>query len=339
LNKSLANNLIKFELKFGNKLEYAILSSNGLRIFPNFCQQDEIKSETSEFSCNLRILYFDHNKLDKIELFNLILLENLEFFNLESNGISQIENDSFYKLKSLETLILFNNKLDFGNNTNVLFNSLTSIKLINLSTNYIELIQKNTFSNLLKLEVLDLRNNKIRLIKESSFNRLVNLRELYINKNEPNMKIENSSFNQFESIKNIFIDKSILNDSLHKRIFIEMTNNKNILDKNNKTILKWNYYPSFNLIVLNESSYDCGLVFEYIKFNVQYNLRTESDYTNYLSNCQIMKIKDERNNTNQDGKLEINYLYLFLIMLGCIFFMLIIWAFYTLVTHSCQKKK
>jgi Leucine-rich repeat (LRR) protein len=332
LNQSFASNLKNFELKFGIKLERAILSWNGLRVFPKFCEQDDTKSDLSEFSCNLRILYFDHNELDKIERLNLISLESLEYFNLHSNEISVIEDNLFFNLKSLETLILSNNKINLANNTEILFSALTNIILLDLSSNCIELIQRNTFSNLLKLELLDLSNNKIRLIKENLFNGLISLRDLYINKNEPNMKIENSSFNQFESIKNIFIDKSILNDSLHKRIFIEMTENKNILDKNNKTILKWNYYPSFNLIALNETSYDCHLVFEFIKFNIQYNLRTESDYSNYLSNCQIMKIIEEIDNISQeDDKLEINYLYLFFVMLGCIILLLLIWALYLLV--------
>ena len=126
-------------------------------------------------------------------------------------------------------------------------------------------------------------NNKVILIKENSFNGLINLRDLYLNENEQNMKIENSSFDKFETIKTIFIDRSILNDSIHKMIFINMVKNKNII---HKTIIEWSYYSAFNLITLNESFYDCELVFELIRFNIQYNLKTESDYNSYLSNCQ-----------------------------------------------------
>jgi hypothetical protein len=139
------------------------------------------------------------------------------------------------------------------------------------------------------------------------------------------MKIENSSFNQFETIKTIFIDKSILNDSLHKRIFIDMIENKNILY--NKTILKWNYYPAFNLITLNETLYDCDLVIEFIKYSIQYNLKTEMDYCNYLSFCQsrLMNTKNSTNYISKEDKLEINYLYLFIIMLTCIILGFLIW--------------
>ena len=139
--------------------------------------------------------------------------------------------------------------------------------------------------------MLDLSNNKISLIKDNSFNGLINLREVYINGNKPDLKIENSSFIRFDSIKTFFIDKSILNESFHKRIFIDMVKNKNSI--HNKTILKWSYFQAFNLISLNDSFYDCGLVFELIKFNIQYNLKTEADFNEYLVNCQsrIMKIK------------------------------------------------
>jgi len=339
LNKSIAKNLINFELKFGNKLERAIISSNDLTIFPKFCEQDATISEIVPFSCNLKMLYFDHNKLTKIHIMNFIYLEKLEYLNLDSNNIDRIEDDSFYNLISLETLILSNNKLNLANNTEILFSTLTNIKFLYLSCNRIELIQSNTFSNLLKLEVLDLSSNKIRLIKENSFIRLINLRDLYINENLPNMKLENSSFNQFDGIKTIFIDRSILNDSLHKTLFIKMANYMNILHR--KKILNWNYYPAFNLIALNETFYDCGLVFELIKFNIQYNLKTESDYSNYLSNCQLMKIKDVSDKISEDGKLEINVLYMFLVMVSFSILILVIWIVYSLFHNhnSIQFKK
>jgi Leucine-rich repeat (LRR) protein len=216
-------------------------------------------------------------------------LEKLEYLNLDSNNIGLIEDGSFFNLKSLATLILSNNKLNLENSSQTLFNPLTNIKLLDLSFNLIEFIQTNTFSDLLKLEVLDLSNNKIYLLEENSFSGLVNLRDLHINGNDPDLKIENSSFIQFETIKTIFIDKSILNVSFHKSIFIDMVKNKNSI--HNKTILKWNYFQAFNLITLNESFYDCDLVFEFIPFNIQYNLKTESDFYEYLSNCQSSYLK------------------------------------------------
>ena len=306
LNNSMEKDLKNFELKFGNNLKHAIISSNKLRIFPKFCQEDESVREIN--SCNLKTLYFDNNKLDKIKQYFFIFLEKLEYLNLDSNDIGLIDDEAFINQKSLETLIISNNILSLANNTQALFNSLTSIKLLNLSFNFIEIIRMNTFRNLLKLEVLDLRSNKIHSIKESSFKGLINLRDLYINGNAPDLNIENSSFRRFESIKTIFIDKFILNNSNHKSIFIEMVKKKNSI--HNKTIIKWSYFKAFNLITLNESFYDCSLVFELINFNIQYNLKTETDFNEYLASCQPIKLKrkEDLKALVQGNKLTINYL-------------------------------
>ena len=186
-------------------------------------------------------------------------------------------------------MIISNNKLDVCNNTETLFNALTNLKFLNLSSNFIEVIRKNTFSNLLKLRIIDLSNNKIYSVLHSSFNGLINLRELFLNQNKKYMKIENSSFVKFETIKTIYVDRSILNDDVHKLIFINMVKWKNI--RSNKKVLDRTYFHAFNLIVPNEMVYDCELVFEFLRFDVQYNLRTDSDYDSYLANCQSKKLK------------------------------------------------
>ena len=201
-----------------------------------------------------------------------------------------------------------------------------------------EFIQMNTFSNLLKLEVLDLSNNKIYLIKDNSFNGLINLRDLYINGNEPYLKIENSSFNQFETIRTIFLDKSILNNSFHKILFIDMIKKKNFI--HNKTIIVWSYFKAFNLITLNEPFYDCGLVFELIRFNIQYNLKTESDFSDNLYNCEFNTI--ERNFSNsymiQEKKITINYFFLYLGMLSYSFVVVFILILYLFFQKHCSFK-
>jgi Leucine-rich repeat (LRR) protein len=338
LNKSVTESLSNFKFKFGNNLENAILSSNNLRIFPKFCNQDDLQKEILEFTCKLKNLHFDHNKLNKINLIDFLPLDKLEYLNLHSNNISLIDDYSFSSLKSLESLILSNNELNLANNTQVLFNSLTNIKLLNLSFNSIEFIRVNTFQNILKIEVLDLSYNRIHSIKEGSFKGLINLKDLYLNGNEPDIKIENASFHRFEAIKTIFIDRSILNNSNHKSIFIDMVKNKNV--KHNKTILKWIYYPSFNLISVHESFYDCGLVFELIRFNIQYNLKTESDITNYLANCHSsnLKRKDFSDYIIQDIKITIDFLNLFLVMLGFFILLVLIFGFYLFIRNPKRRK-
>ena len=186
----------------------------------------------------------------------------------------------------------------------------------------------------MKLEVLDLSNNKIHSIREGSFRGFINLRDFYINGNEPGLKIENSSFNQFEAIKTILIDKSILNNPCHKSIFIDMVKNKNSI--HNKTILKWSYFQALNLITLNKTFYDCGLVFELIRFNIQYNLKTESDFKEYLAFCHHnrMKRKNAGEYTIQDYKSNI-FLYLALGVISLIIlFVALVSIFYLLFNEE-----
>jgi hypothetical protein len=72
----------------------AILSSNDLRIFLKFCEKDS-HLEKFQYSCNLKILNFDRNKLNKINQIDFIFLEKLEYLNLHSNNISLIDDNPF----------------------------------------------------------------------------------------------------------------------------------------------------------------------------------------------------------------------------------------------------
>ena len=284
LKKAFTVDLLDFQLIFGVNLEYAMISSNNFKTFPKFCEC----TEEEQFFCRLKTLYYDFNSLKTIYFEDLIYLENLEYLNLDSNQISWIEDDAFYNLHALETLILSNNEISLSNNSRNLFSSLSNIKFINLRSNVIQYLKMNTFSNLFKLEEIDLSENKIFFIEENSFNGLINLRELYINENSENMEIKNSSFADFRSIKTIYISRSILNVSSNKVLFINLVSAKNANE--NKKILQRNYYKSFNLISLNDTFYDCDLVFELIKYNIQYNLKSEIDFSNYLENCQQREI-------------------------------------------------
>ena len=107
-----------------------------------------------------------------------------------------------------------------------------------------------------------------------------------------------------------------------------MVKNKNAI--HNKTILKWIYYPAFNMITSNETFYDCDLVFELIRFNIQYNLKTESDFSDFLTNCQSRKLKrkDSSDNIIQDNKIKINFFNFFLITVSFLILLVSILLYY-----------
>ena len=132
-----------------------------------------------------------------------------------------------------------------------------------------------------KLEVIDLSRNQIYLIQENSFYRLNNLKFLYIYQNSPKINITNGTFYGLNSINSIYLSKSILN-SFTSSIFIDLLKQKN---KNQSTnILNVDYFKSLNLISFNET--DCNLTLYFIRENVHFNLRTENDWHQYISNCE-----------------------------------------------------
>ena len=162
-----------------------------------------------------------------------------------------------------------------------------------MSSNSIEVAERNLFSYLKKLEVVDLSRNKIYAIQENSFYKLNNLKFLYIFENSPNMTINNRSFYELNSIESIHLSKSILNGYTNL-IFIDLLKQKN----KNKDRKKINiiYLKSLNLISYNEI--DCNLTWYFIRENVHFNLRTENDWYQYISNCEDdeIQIKDKFSN-------------------------------------------
>ena len=279
LRKTFEQKLSNLILNFYFKVDTAILSENNFDNFPLFCQTDAANYD----SCYVRVIHLDFNKIKEILKDDLVLLENLEYLNLENNLIENIEDNSFESLTVLETLILSFNRLQ--NLPSGIFNNLVNLKLIDLKSNNLSFIESFTFNNLNKLESIDLSNNSIYRIKEYSFNLLVNLKDLFL-ENEINMAIELNSFNRFDSIQNIYVSRRILDNNSTQSIFIELIGNKNIL--NHKKILKREYFKSVNLITLhyfNFTQLDCELVLKFIRFNIHLNLKTENDYDNFLSSC------------------------------------------------------
>jgi Leucine-rich repeat (LRR) protein len=148
-------------------------------------------------------------------------------------------------------------------------------------------VPSRVFNSLKKLEVIDLSMNMIKLLENSSFYKLFNLKELYLNKNGLDMRIEVGSFIQLVSIQTVYVSKSILN-GLNKKIFTDLLIEKNKFS--NKIILDKIYLKSLDIVSVNES--DCNLTIELIRLNLHFNLRTEQDWYNYLVNCDRNVLKN-----------------------------------------------
>ena len=219
---------------------------------------------------------------------------------------------------------------------------MSSLKYLNLSSNQIELIQSHLFKDLFKLETLDLSLNRIRLIQSFGLNQLLNLRNLHLYENDDDFfSIEsNTSMFHLDSIQNIFISKSILNnnreeENVHKFLSLFEEKTKRQLIKRN--VLGISFFKSL-FLTSKYSKYDCNLTLFFIRKNVHFNFKTETEIFDYFSQCSLISIKNTTLNDSlvkdrnslifKDFGVYFFWLYLlFVLLLG----------FYFLISHEIES--
>jgi Leucine-rich repeat (LRR) protein len=318
---------------FFNKLiEEAYFSKNNINLFPKFCQvcsnlYDFCKPDITD--CKLRKVAFNSNALKQLFYLDLFEMINLEYLDLENNSISSIELHSFSNLIKLETLILSLNILTYFNDT-FIFSPLSSLKFLNLSSNQIEIIQSNLFDSLLKLETLDLSLNRIRFIHSFAFNDLLNLKNLHLEENDKNLLIEsNTSFSHLDSIQNIYLSKSILNDE-NVKVFLNLFVQKTKTQLNKK-VLGISFYKSL-FLSSKYTKYDCNLTLFFIRKNVHFNFKTETEIFDYFNECSLLTIKNSsfsvgfvKSNRNHfifsDFGVYFFWMYFIFVLIICIYFL------------------
>jgi hypothetical protein len=302
-SKSFTKAISNKQFSFNLFLEVAYFSENEMKSFPKFCQ----KSKPTYIGCRLRELKFNSNNLKKIFFSDLLEMTNLEYLNLENNSIALIEFHSFSDLIKLETLILSLNRLTYFNDT-FIFSLLSNLKFLNLSSNQIEIIQSNLFDSLFKLETLDLSFNRIKFIQSFALNSILNLRNLHLNENDESLLIEsNSSFSHLDSIQNIYLSKSVLfNKNNNFKIFFNLFAQKQ--KQVNKSVLGISFYKSLFLISEFYSQYDCNSTLFFIRRNIHFNFRTESNIFDYFDQCSLLVIKNSSSFMDDNYKTKRNIL-------------------------------
>jgi len=290
ITKELANKIFYFNVV----LEFAFMSKNELISFPKFCQYctgRECAASQTNFECHLKILDFNSNRIERILYTDLMDLTNLEYLNLENNLISYIDANAFSNLGNLETLLLSNNNISSSN----VFNSLTSLKYLSLKGNRIEIVPSYFFKNLFKLETVDLSSNRIRELEKYSFFNLLYLRNLNLEKNENEIKIDSEAFSQLKSIQTIYMSKDILDEESNRAVFIDLfdyqkkTVQMNVEKK--KQVLGRSYFKSLFLMFDYGSFYDCNLTLYFMRHNLHLNFKLESQIHDYFEACSLERIK------------------------------------------------
>lgn len=129
----------------------------------------------------IRILYFEFNKLTGLNKNQFAEFTNLESLWLFGNEISYLENGWTVGLSNLRELDLNNNKLSVLKESD--FIGLDNLVALHLCDNNFKFIDANNspFANLLNLRVLDLTGNNLQnSIGPNSFKNLNQLEELWL---------------------------------------------------------------------------------------------------------------------------------------------------------------
>lgn len=132
---------------------------------------------------NLVKLRLDGNALQILKDVDFKSLTKLHYLHLESNQLQHIHPHTFSKLSSLRFLNLSHNKQKALRNA-VTFSQLKSLTTLLLSNNEIQYVQKGVFQNLQKLSKLTLSNNQISRLDSGALQGLSSLREFLIDGNK-----------------------------------------------------------------------------------------------------------------------------------------------------------
>ncbi|CAF0942263.1 unnamed protein product [Brachionus calyciflorus] len=157
---------------------------NSLIIESKYLKEVEIQSEVVNEDRILTVR--DHSGFDFNNIFKDIYTEKSIFIYMRNNYFFYINNFTFSiglreKLVEIDLSRNYLFVLDEG-----CFDGMVNLKRLNMSKNYLSKIQSN-FKNLKKLEYLNLSLNRISQIDEDSFNGLDNL--IYLNLSNNNLKL------------------------------------------------------------------------------------------------------------------------------------------------------
>ena len=212
---------------------------------------------------SLSKLTLNNNELNHFQLAFLNQLQNLKELYLDSNKISQINDNMFVNLRQLEVLSLRGNNIRLLNNK-LAFSGLSfNLNKLNLAANQIETIDSNVLSQLSKLTELNLERNRLgndnaqNLFNVDSDLKLLNLENnnlrpeqlVYVQNllNLEHLKVGN---NNFESMQL----NAVLNDhSEWKQIQNIFKNHKklSVLEIQNASLRQMPYFAGLNSSLTN----------------------------------------------------------------------------------------
>ncbi|CAG4928972.1 unnamed protein product [Colias eurytheme] len=155
--------------------------------------------------------------------------------DLSWNNLTSVNATPILQSSTLTALYLNNNKI-----TEIAIDALQlpQLKRLDLSNNYLEAIQKDTFQNIHNLEYLNLANNKFHSLSELSFHHLSNLNEIILDNNNlgPSLKSKNlfdrNGYGLTNKIRSLSISGINLR-SVYDNFFVDAYNIRRLIISNN----------------------------------------------------------------------------------------------------------
>jgi Leucine-rich repeat (LRR) protein len=253
IKNNFSNNLlieIPVKLEFNDDIFSMDLSHNFIRIVRN--------TSFNHNSTSLKYLYMNQNQIELIENGSFYFLNNLKELNLASNRISKLDSEIFSMLYSLEKL--------------------------NLSLNFIELIQKDLFTNIQKLKTLDLGLNRIKFIQDGAFHGLNNLEYLNIFSNQSEFSLSNRTLKGVPSIKQLTFSNNLFYSGNNSKTILYSLQARKYPGKKSSQKYYYSIYLTSNGISYDDQS--CSNITFYLRFNLNLNLKSESQLLDFFKYCQ-----------------------------------------------------
>lgn len=207
---------------------------------PDFrdCDCDFMRPDDLNHLYRLRKLQLNNNKIETIEQFGFTDLYSLRELYLERNEIKELQKNIFKGLRNLEILKLNNNKLRVLKDRT--FEGLSKLKELYLERNETEIIENLAFFGIQNLRILKLNDNKFNSNLNNKlsyiFKDLINLRELYLERNEIKFIYGIINIFHFQNIEKLNLNGNKI-DAINPKMFKDLGNLSELYLANNMIFL------------------------------------------------------------------------------------------------------
>ncbi|XP_061195059.1 uncharacterized protein LOC133203254 [Saccostrea echinata] len=195
---------------FYPKLKYLDLRNNKIRT---------IMPKSLYLLGSITKLILSHNTITNTEQYFTNSMRTLSDLDLSSNLIKVITNNMFSGLSRLRDLNLKNNQIEILNGFS--FSSLISLRTLNLAFNKIHTIHRKALENMVLLSTLNLTGNRLRILDSARFVALIKLQILDLSHNGI-YYLNYNTFQRLEEVKYLYIHGNNL--SVSKTMFQGLCN-------------------------------------------------------------------------------------------------------------------